>query len=479
MLSPLFTDFYEITMAYGYWKSGRAEREAVFHLFFRKMPFGGGYAIAAGLADAVSFLKEFHFSQEDVDYLGSLKDAKGGPMFEPEFLRALAEMRLTCDIDAIPEGTVVFPHQPLLRVRGPIWQAQLVESALLNLINFQTLIATKAARICQAAGDDEVIEFGMRRAQGVDGAMSATRAAFIGGCRSTSNVLAGQRYGIPVRGTHSHSWVVSFATQPEAFKTFAETLPDNCVFLVDTYGTLQGVRDAIDVGHELAQRGHRLAGVRLDSGDLAWLSIEARKLLDAAGFQDTPIIASNELDEHVIESLKHQGAPIKIWGVGGKLVTGGEQSALGGVYKLTAVREGDRWEPRIKISEDAVKVNLPGILQVRRFLKDRMFAADAIYDESHPLPEEMRIVDPSDPIRHRRVLSDSTHEDLLQPLFRKGRLVSEMPSLEAIQGRTKSQIACLHPSIKRLQSPHRYPAGLESGLRERKMQLIAQHQVPS
>jgi nicotinate phosphoribosyltransferase len=388
-------------------------------------------------------------------------------------------MRLTCDIDAIPEGTVVFAHQPLMRVRGPIWQAQLVESALLNLINFQTLIATKAARICQAAGDDEVIEFGMRRAQGVDGAMSATRASFIGGCTSTSNVLAGQRYGIPVRGTHSHSWVVSFDSQPKAFATFAEALPNNCVFLVDTYGTLQGVRDAIEIGHQIARRGHRLAGVRLDSGDLAWLSTEARKLLDAAGFESTPILASNELDEHVIESLKHQGAPIKIWGVGGKLVTGGEQSALGGVYKLTAVREGDRWEPRIKISEDAVKVNLPGILQVRRFLKDGMFVTDAIYDETHPLPEELRIVDPSDPIRHRILPSVSPHEELLQPLFRKGQLVSDTPSLVDIQRRAKSQLASLHPTVKRLQSPHRYPAGLEGGLRDRKMQLISQLQVQS
>src|SRR5688572_20045473 len=278
----LLTDLYELTMAHGYWKAGVDAKEAVFHLFFRQNPFGSGFSIACGLGYVIDFLKDFRFDEGDTRYLSGLTGNDGRPIFEPEFLSTLRALEITCDIDAIPEGTVVFPHEPLLRVRGPIGQCQLLETALLNLINFQTLIATKAARICISARGDPVLEFGLRRAQGVDGGLAASRAAYIGGCAGTSNVLAGKIFGIPVRGTHAHSWVMSFDTEIEAFRAYADAMPNNCVFLVDTYDTLTGVQHAIEMGKWLRKRGHKLTGVRLDSGDLAWLSIEARRMLDAA-----------------------------------------------------------------------------------------------------------------------------------------------------------------------------------------------------
>jgi nicotinate phosphoribosyltransferase len=282
--TALLTDLYQLTMAYGYWKTGRAEHESVFHLFFRKPPFGGGYTIACGLEPVIEWLQNFRFAPDDLNYLATLSGNDGKPLFERAFLDYLGRLRLSLDIDAIPEGTVVFPHQPLIRVRGPILQGQLLETALLCLVNFNTLIATKAARICAAARGEPVLEFGLRRAQGMNGALDASRSAHVGGCASTSNVLAGKRYGIPVRGTHAHSWVMSFDDELEAFEAYAQAMPNNCVFLVDTYDTLDGVRHAIDVGRKLRARGHEMVGIRLDSGDLAWLSIEARKLLDDAGF---------------------------------------------------------------------------------------------------------------------------------------------------------------------------------------------------
>lgn len=327
--SPLLTDLYQLTMAYGYWKTGTHEREAVFHLFFRKPPFASGYSLVAGLADVIDWLRAFHFDEDELAYLQTLEGNDGSPLFEEGFIDYLRELKFTCEVDAVPEGTVVFPHEPLLRVQGPILQGQLVETALLNLINYQTLIATKAARICEAAQDEPVLEFGLRRAQGVDGALAASRAAYIGGCAATSNVLAGKLFGIPVKGTHAHSWVMSFDSEPEAFQAYADAMPNNCVFLVDTYDTLDGVRAAIEVGKRLRETGHEMVGVRLDSGDLAYLSIEARKLLDAAGFPDAVIVASNDLDETIIASLKQQGAKIGLWGVGTKLVTAFDQPALG------------------------------------------------------------------------------------------------------------------------------------------------------
>jgi len=388
-------------MAYGYWRAGRARHEAVFHLFFREEPFGGDYAIAAGLEPAIEYLQSWRFDSDDLRYL-----AKHFPNDYVEYLR---EMRFACDVDAIPEGTTVFANEPLLRVIGPIDQAQIIESALLNILNFQTLIATKASRVVAAAQGDPVIDFGLRRAQGPDGALSATRAAFIGGVRSTSNVLAGAQFGIPVKGTHAHSWVMSFPSEREAFETYASVMPDNALLLVDTYDTLRGVANAIEVAKELRVRGHEIAGIRLDSGDLVELSIEARKMLDDAGFPNAAIAASNELDEHSIAALKREGAKINVWGVGTRLVTAFDQPALGGVYKLAAIREpGGEWQRRIKVSSDPGKTSVPGILQVRR-CGDH----DVLYDELIGAPSE-------------------EGDDLLVPIFRKGQLVYDPPPLDSI-----------------------------------------------
>src|SRR6267154_3372436 len=300
----LLTDLYQLTMAYGYWKTGKADQEAVFHLLFRKQPFQGGFTLCCGLADSIQYLRGFKFEKSDLEYLGQLKGNDGKRLFEPGFLKYLGSLKLRLDVDAIPEGTVVFPQEPLLRIRGSILQGQLVETALLNLLNFQSLIATKAARVCLAAKGDPVVEFGLRRAQGIDGALTASRAAYIGGCRGTSNVLAGKVFGIPVKGTHAHSWVMSFDDELESFEAYARAMPNNCVFLVDTYNTLEGVRHAAVAGQKLKAAGHRMIGIRLDSGDLAYLSIEARKILDEAGLEDASILASNDLDEHIIASLK-------------------------------------------------------------------------------------------------------------------------------------------------------------------------------
>jgi len=356
-------------MAYGYWKLGRTQDEAVFNLFFRTQPFKGGYTIACGLEYVIDFLEDFKFQDDDIKYLAELKGNDGKALFEPAFLDYLKNLQLNLDIDAIEEGIVVFPQEPLLRVRGPIIQCQLIETPLLNIINFQTLIATKAARVCQAAKGEPVLEFGLRRAQGIDGALTASRAAYIGGCAATSNVLAGKLFGIPVKGTHSHSWVMSFDTEQQAFDAYAEAMPNNCVFLVDTYDTLEGVKKAIETGKQLRAQGHEMVGIRLDSGDLAYLSIEARKLLDNNGFEKAYIVASNELDENVIENLKQQGATIAVWGVGTKLVTAYDHAALNGIYKLAAIRKPKQeWEYKIKLSEEFAKINIPGLLNVRRFM---------------------------------------------------------------------------------------------------------------
>jgi nicotinate phosphoribosyltransferase len=472
----MLTDLYQLTMAYGYWKLGLREKQACFGLYFRQNPFGSGYAIGCGLADAAEFLANFHFGQDDVDYLGELRGNDDRPLFEPAFLQELTRLKLSCDVDAIPEGTVVFANEPLIRVQGPILQCQLLETTLLNFINFQTLIATKAARVCQAAEGEPVLEFGLRRAQGIDGAITASRAAYIGGCAATSNVLAGRLLGIPVRGTHAHSWVMSFDSELEAFHSYAQAMPNNCVLLVDTYDTLQGVRHAAAIGKELERSGHRMAGIRLDSGDLAYLSIEARRILDEAGLVHAQIVASNDLDEHVIESLKHQGAKITQWGVGTKLVTAYDQPALGGVYKLSAVRDtsADPWQYRIKASEQLVKVSFPGVLQVRRFSRKTGFVADMIYNEPDGIADPPEAVDPKDPTRRKRLEGNLQWEDLLVPVMRAGRPVYESPPLSDIRRRTAEQLASLHPTIRRLENPHEYPVGLEAGLSELRQRLLLQ-----
>ncbi len=467
------TDLYQLTMAYGYWRTGKAEQEAVFHLLFRNLPFGGGFALAAGLEDCVRYLREFRFTRSDLAYLATLKGNDRRRLFAPGFLKYLGRLKLKLDVDAIPEGTAVFPQEPLLRVRGPILHAQLVETALLNLVNFPTLIATKAARVCLAAAGDAVVEFGLRRAQGVDGAMTASRAAYVGGCAGTSNVLAGKVYGMPVMGTHAHSWVMSFASEQEAFGAYADAMPNNGIFLVDTYDSLAGVRKAIEAGKRLRARGHKLGGIRLDSGDLAYLSIKARKLLDAAGFKDAVIVASNDLNEHLIASLKRQGATINVWGVGTMLVTAYDQPALGGVYKLSALRNDDgAWEHKIKISEQAAKATNPGVLQVRRFVKGGEFIGDAIYDETRPLTKQVTIVSPKEATQRKHFAAEAKFEDLLAPVMRRGKVVGELPGLEKIRARAKEQLASLHPGIKRFENPHQYPAGLEQSLHELKTELI-------
>lgn len=469
----LLTDLYQLTMSYGYWKSGTASKEAVFNLFFRKNPFHGGYAIAAGLKPVVEVLSDFRFSDDDVDYLSGLTGNDGKPLFESAFLDELRNMEFACDIDAVPEGTVVFPHEPLLRVRGPIVQCQILETFLLNVINFQTLIATRSARICLAAGDDPVLEFGLRRAQGIDGGLAASRAAYIGGCAATSNVLAGKLFDIPVKGTHAHSWVMSFENELAAFEAYADAMPNNCVFLVDTFDTIEGVKKAVAVGKKLRERGHEMVGIRLDSGDLAWLSIEARKLLDDGGFPNASIVASNDLDEHLIENLKLQGAKINVWGVGTKLATAFDQPALGGVYKLSAVREpGGDWKPRIKLSEQAIKVSNPGTLQIRRFATSDKFTADVIYDEHIGITDANRMIDPMDPSRQRSLPTAGEFADLLVPIFRSGERVYDPPTIHETRDHAKSQLAMCHNGIRRFMNPHQYPVGLEAELFELKSKLI-------
>jgi nicotinate phosphoribosyltransferase len=473
--TALLTDLYELTMAYGYWKSGTADKEAAFHLFFRKNPFNSGFTLACGLAEAVSFLRQLRFEQSDLEYLGTLKGRDRRPLFAPPFLDYLRGFEFRCDVDAVPEGTAVFPQEPLVRVQGPILQAQLIETALLYIINFQSLIATKAARICQAAKGDPVIEFGLRRAQGADGGVVATRAAFIGGCAGTSNVLAGKVLGIPVLGTHAHSWVMAFGSELEAFKVYAEAMPNNCILLVDTYNSLEGVRHAVEIGKRLRSQGHELGGIRLDSGDLAYLSIEARRILDEASFPKAVIVGSNDLDEQLISSLKAQGARIDVWGVGTKLVTAYDQPALGGVYKLSAIRErGGQWEHKVKLSEQAAKLTNPGLLQVRRFRSETEFIGDAIYDISLPKPESFTIVDPLDLTRRKHFSPDQRAEDLLVPIFRDGKAIYELPTLEEIRARVAKQLSMLNPGTKRFAYPHQYPVGLELGLHELKTRLVLQ-----
>ncbi|KAA5548227.1 nicotinate phosphoribosyltransferase [Adhaeribacter rhizoryzae] len=469
----LFTDMYQLTMAQAYWKNNMAEQEAVFHLYFRKHPFNGGYTVCAGLADAIDYIKEFSFSEEDIAYLGSLKGSQQQPLFEKDFLTYLQDLTLTCQIDAIPEGTVVFPNEPLLRIQGPILQCQLLETPLLTILNFQTLIATKAARLTDAAQGDRIIEFGMRRAQGADGALSAARAAFIGGIGATSNMLAGRYFNIPVKGTHAHSWVMSFPEEQDAFAAYASVFPYDSVFLVDTYNTLQGVRKAIAVAKQLREKGTELLGIRLDSGDLAYLSKEARRLLDEAGLPDVSILASNDLDEYLIQSLKLQGARIDTWGIGTKLVTAYDQPALGGVYKLAALRKTDgQWEYKLKLSEQLVKISTPGILQVRRYTNTQGFVADMIYSEEQPISGAATIIDPADVTRRKTLSANETFENLLVPIFRDGKPVYEEPDLPAIQTRARQQVTQLHESIRRLLNPHLYPVGLEEQLFNKKMEII-------
>ena len=472
----LATDLYQLTMAAAAWKGGIAGDEAAFTLSFRRSPFGGGYALAAGLETALELCARFRFAEEDLAFLATLPDARGAPLFEPGFLDALRRLEPAIDADAVPEGTPVFPHEPLLRVRGPIVPCMLLETPLLAILNFQTLVATKAARVCQAARGEPVLEFGLRRAQGLDGAVSASRAAYAGGCAATSNVLAGKLLGIPVKGTHAHSWVMLFDDEREAFRAYARAMPGNCTLLVDTYDSLEGVRRAIEAGRALRAEGGELAGVRLDSGDLAWLSRQARRLLDEAGFPQTKILATNELDEHIVESLREQGAAVDVWGVGTRLVTGAPDAALGGVYKVGAVRRGGGpWTHRVKVSEQAAKTSIPGWLQVRRFSRagDGQVVADMIWDELlGPPPAPATIVDPLDHMRRREIPAGAPAEDLLVPVLRGGRVVYASPPLAEVRARAQRELARLHAGVRRFVNPHQLPVGLEKGLFDLRTRLV-------
>ena len=441
----LLTDLYQLTMAYGYWQQGLYNRNAIFHLFYRKNPFKGNYAVFAGLEAVIDWLENFRFEPDMIQYLGQLKGNDGRPLFDESFLNYLQRLEFSCDIDAVPEGTAVQPHMPLIRIRGPLLQAQLMETALLNMINFSTLIATKAARICYAAQGDTVLEFGLRRAQGPDGAISASRAAFIGGCDATSNVLAGKLFGIPVKGTHAHSWVMVYESELEAFMAYAKAMPNNSILLVDTYDTIEGVHKAIQVGQWLKTQGAKLAGIRLDSGNLLQLSIEARQILDAAGFQDTKIVASNDLDEYAIRDLKKGGSPIEVWGIGTRLVTAFDQPALGGVYKLAALEsETGEWDYKVKLSEQAIKTSTPGALQARLFKAADGTLDYLIYDDFHPPHSGFEGLNWE--TKNIKSFNFEAGNDLLVPIFEKGKKRYQTPSIAAIRQYALKQVQTIENS---------------------------------
>ena len=467
----MLTDLYQLTMMQGYLENGLQDNVAVFDVFFRTLPHGSGYVITAGLEQVVEYLENLSFKEEDLAYL------KGLNIFSDDFIRELKNFRFNGDIDAIPEGTPVFPFEPLLRVKARLFEAQFIETALLNLINFQTVVATKAARIVMAAEADSVMEFGLRRAQGPDAGIIGARAAFIGGCKSTSNVLAGKMYGIPVSGTQAHSWIQCFPSELEAFRAYARTFPHNCLLLVDTYNVLKsGVPNAIKVGLELEEKGHKFLGIRIDSGDLAYLSRESRKMLDEAGLKHAIIVGSNDLDESTIWSIRSQGAPINAWGVGTHLITSKNSPSLGGVYKLAA--EGDELslKPRLKVSENVDKITNPGVKKVVRFYdKAGKAMADliALEDETFNPDKPLTIFDPIQTWK-RKTLRDFATRELLVPIFRGGKRVYELPNLFDIQSTAQRELETLWPEVKRLTNPHKYIVDLSEGLFNLKRDLLMQ-----
>ena len=461
--SGLFTDLYHLTMAQGYYRQKLAGRRASFDLFFRKQPFDGGFSIAAGLDDALDFLENVRFGGDDLAYL------KEQRIFAADFLDHLRGFRFTGEVHAVAEGTPVFPMAPLLRVSGPLEQCQIVESPLLNIVNFQSLIATKAARISLEAGRGNVMEFGLRRAQGPNGALAASRAAHIGGCAGTSNVLAGKIHGIPVSGTHAHSWVMAFPDELAAFRAFADLYPDACTLLVDTYDTLKsGIPNAIAAGREMAAKGRRLSGVRLDSGDLAYLSIEARAMLDAAGLDYVKIVASGEMDERIIHDLKSQGARIDIFGVGTKLVTAEGSPSFSGVYKLAAVEADDgAMAMKIKLSENIGKSTLPGVKQVwRLFDRAGEMMADLIdfEGERHDFTGGVWGYHPFLEYRRKRYSDIAAAAPLLTPVMRDGTRLEPPRPLAEIRAACRAGLETLHPTMRRLLNPHIYKVSLGQAL---------------
>lgn len=467
----LLTDFYELTMMYGYFLQGKTDEVATFDLFFR--PFDeSNFCIAAGLEQAIDYVKNLHFSKEDIEYLRSTK------AFNDEFLAFLAKFKFTGSIRAIPEGTVVFPYEPLMIVTAPICQAQLVEAALLNIVNFQTLIATKARRITHAANPAGVLEFGLRRAQAPDASIYGARAAVIGGCTSTSNVLCAQMFGMPPKGTHAHSWVMSFPTELDAFMAYAKTYPDGCLLLVDTYDTLHsGVPNAIKVFDYLKKNGHKPLGIRLDSGDLAYLSKEARKMLDAAGHKDCQIFASSDIDEYVLMSLKEQGARIDTYGVGTRMITSNNTPSLGGVYKLANLSVNGKDVPKMKISDNPIKMTNPGVKTVYRLfgkdtdkaIADLICLADEQIDDTKPLT----ITHPVERWKTKEV-TNFYAKQLYVDVFVNGRLVYKCPNVYQLQEHCHTSLDGFWDEYKRLTQPHAYKVDLSDKLYELKQRLISE-----
>ena len=471
----LLTDFYELTMMQGYFKSQNNEK-VVFDAFYRKNPCDGGYVIAAGLDQVIDYIKNLRFSKEDVEYLRSLK------VFDEDFLEYLESFHFTGDIYAIPEGTIVFPREPLIKVVAPIMEAQLVETAILTILNHQCLIATKAARVVYAAKGVGILEFGLRRAQGPDAGVYGARAAVIGGCVGTSNVLCGQLFDVPVKGTHAHSWIMSFPDEYTAFKTYADLYPNACCLLVDTYDTLKsGVPNAIRVFREMREAGIPLKnyGIRLDSGDLAYMSKQARKLLDAAGFEDAYISASSDLDEYLIDSLKTQGAKISSWGVGTNLITSKDCPAFGGVYKLAAVQDAETGEfiPKIKLSENTEKITNPGNKTIYRIYDrqtgkiraDLICLADETFDEK----KDMIIFDPLETWKKTKIHANTyTLRELLVPVFKGGECVYTSPSVMEIRDICTKEKDTLWDETKRLVNPHEVYVDLSDKLYKIKSELL-------
>lgn len=466
--SGLLTDLYELTMAQGYLLHDR-NPQVVFDMFFRRQPFGGGYSIFAGLNDLIDDLEELSFSTEDIAYLESTG------LFHQRFLDYLNTFKFTGDLYAMQEGTTVFPGEPLLRVHSSLIEAQLIESRLLNQINFQTLVATKTARVYLATGRGKLMEFGLRRAQGPDGAMSASRAAHIGGASATSNTLAGKEFGIPTSGTMAHSWIMAFDTEREAFERYAELYPEKSILLIDTYDTLRsGINNAIEVGLELKKKG-RSFGVRLDSGDIQYLSKRVRERLSAAGLEDAVIAVSNELDETIIEQLVAHGAPVDLWGVGTSLVTGGSDSSLTGVYKLAAKETADGFEPTMKVSDNPSKTTNPGVKQVHRFYaRDNTPIADLVSFEKETWQpgEHVSFFHPDTDYRCFRLHEWIKAVPLLQPQMKGGKRIEAAETLTQIRERALSGLEEFDDSFKRLINPHIYRVSITEEMKKTKLKTV-------
>lgn len=458
----MLTDLYELTMMYGYYKHDMKDKTVVFDLFFRKSAGQSVYGIVAGLEQIIEYIENLHFSIEDIDYLRSLN------LFDEGFFAVLKDIKFTGELYAMIEGEIAFGGEPIIRVKAPIFQAQLLETAMLNIINHQTLIATKASRVVYAAQGEGILEFGLRRAQGPDAGIYGARAAIIGGCIGTSNVLTGKMFDIPVKGTHAHSWIMTFPSEIEAFRAYAKVFPDTCLLLVDTYDTLRsGMPNAIEVFKELRKNGHKPVGIRLDSGDLAYLSKEARKMLDAEGFADAKIFASNDLDEYIIFDLKAQGAKIDIWGVGTSLITSRGNPALGGVYKLVSEYDGDTEIPKIKLSENPIKITTPCYKKVYRLFERETNKAIADYicldDEKVDDTLPLTIFDPNATWKSM-TLENYYAKELLHPIFTDGKCVYQKPTLKDIQAYAKQGIDSLWDEYKRLSNPHVYKVDLSQKL---------------